>query len=236
MATGPVKISKIGDVVERQRVLDFLGRPDPDECRPVKVLYYGHSFVQHMQDYMAALPYYMGNFGLDFNEASVYYKSLSGASVDRLRKKHNINFINRMQPEILVLEVGTNDLSEPEKTARYVHDKVLDLVRDILDCRVRMVIVSQVVMRGEKGLIGKDPDYEEKMYAYNHMMEGSLRLLPRTTFWHHRNMWRRIEDLVVDDGTHLNEQGNKRVYRSFKGALKSNIAAIRPAWRSTEYY
>ena len=52
MATGPPKISKIGDVGERQRVIDYLGRPDPDECRPVKILYYGHSFVQHIQDYM----------------------------------------------------------------------------------------------------------------------------------------------------------------------------------------
>ena len=236
MATGPTKISKITEVGERQRVLDQLVRPDPVECRPVKVLYFGHSFVQHMQDYMGSLPYYMGNFGLPYNEASVYYKSLSGANVERLRKKHNIDLVNRMQPEIVVLEVGTNDLSMVEKTALYVHDQVLELVRELLDCRVRLVIVSQVVMRGKKGLIGKDKDYEEKMHAYNHMIEASLNVLPRATFWHHWKMWGDIEVLVVDDGTHLNDQGNKRVYRSLKGALKSNIAGIRPAWKSTEYY
>ena len=160
MASGLTKISKITDIVERQRVLDFLGRPDPDEVRPVKILYYGHSFVQHLQDYMADLPYYMGNFGISFNEASVHFKSLSGASVERLR---NINLVDRIQPEIVLLEVGTDDLSEMNKSARQVHDQLLELVREILDCRVRKVIVSQVVLRGKKGLVGKDQDYSEVM-------------------------------------------------------------------------
>ena len=236
MASGLTKISKITDIVERQRVLDFLGRPDPDEVRPVKILYYGHSFVQHLQDYMAELPYYMGNFGISFNEASVHFKSLSGAPVERLRKKHNINLVNRIQPEIVLLEVGTNDLSEVNKTARYVHDQVLELVREILDCRVRRVIVSQVVLRGKAGLAGKDQNYSEKMHEYNHMIEASLQYLPRAAFWHHYKMWVDVETLVGTDGTHLNDQGNKRLYRSLKGALKSTSAAIRPAWRSREFY
>ena len=233
--SGPQRISKIVDLEERQQVLNYLVRPDPVECRPVKILYFGHSFVQHMQDYMAALPYYMGNFGLPFNEASVYFKSMSGAPVERLRKKHNLNLVNRMQPEIVMLEIGTNDLSEPEKSPRYVHDQVLELVREILDCRVRKVVVNQVVRRGKKGLIGKDQDFEEKIHSYNHMMEDTLKHLPRTLFWHHRNMWGDIEALV-EDGTHLNDQGNKRVYRSVKGALKSVSTEIRPAWRSREFY
>ena len=155
MTSGPARISKMGDVGERQRMLDYLGRPDPNECRPVKILYYGHSFVQHLQDYMASLPYYMGNLGLPFNEGTVHYKSLSGATVERLRKKHNLDLVNRMQPEILVLEVGTNDLSELDKTPQYVHDQVLELVRELLDCRIRKVVVSQVVMRGKKASLGK---------------------------------------------------------------------------------
>ena len=221
----------ITDITERQRLLDFLGRPDPLEMNPVKVLYYGHSFVAHLQDYMATLPCYMGNFGLHFDEASVSYKSLSGASVDRLMKRSKVNQINRMQPEIVVLEVGTNDLSEYENTAGQVHDKVLQLVRDILDCRVRHVIVSQVLLRGERGLVGKDTDFENKVYDYNHRMEASLQLLPRTTFWHHRNLWRDIESHVEDgDGTHLNDIGHKKLYRSLKGGLKSTIRKIRPAW------
>ena len=226
----------MGDVGERQRMLDYLGRPDPNECRPVKILYYGHSFVQHLQDYMASLPYYMGNLGLPFNEGTVHYKSLSGATVERLRKKHNLDLVNRMQPEILVLEVGTNDLSELDKTPQYVHDQVLELVRELLDCRIRKVVVSQVVMRGKKGLIGKDQDYEEKMHAYNHRIEATLKHLPRTAFWHHRNMWGDIERLVDTDGTHLNDQGHKRFYRSLKGAVKSSSTEIRPVWRSTEYH
>ena len=223
------RISEITDLQLRQRWLDYLGRPDYHEQAPVKVLYYGHSFVQHLQDYFASLPTYMFNFGLDTREACIYYKSLSGATIDRLRKKSNVDKVNKMQAEIVILECGTNDLADVDLSAGDVCDKMMNLCRDVLDCRVREVIVSQVLLRGEAGLRNYDPDYTEKVYLYNHMVENALQYLPRASFWHHHNLWRDIEDHVVD-GTHLNDLGNKKLYRSLKGALNTAITRVRPAW------
>ena len=228
------RISKIVDITERQHVLNHLARPDPNEVCPVKVLYYGHSFVSHIQDFMATLPYYMSNFGITDNEALIHYKALNGATIDRMKKKSNVNKINRMQPEIVVLEGGTNDLASFDMTSQDVCDVMMDLVRDVLDCRVRHVIVSQVLLRGKKGLIGYDPDFAEKVYRYNHLIEDALQYLPRTSFWHHRNLWGDIEQ-HVEDGTHLNDLGHKKLYRSLKGAIKFNIKKIRPAWSAPNY-
>ena len=229
------RISDIPEVAERQRFLDFLARPDPDEVCPVKVLYYGHSFVSHMQDFMATLPYYMGNFGISDNEASVYFKALNGAPITRLRKKSHITKICRMRPEIVIVEGGTNDLADRDNSAYDVRDMMLDLVRDILDCGPREVIVSQVLLRGKKGLIGYDPNYREKTYLYNHLIEEALQYLPRTSFWHHRKLWGDIEQ-YVEDGTHLNDVGHRKLYRSLKGAIQSTSRRLRPAWTSRDYY
>ena len=229
------RISEIVDVRERQHLLDFLARPDPNQVCPVKVLYYGHSFVSHMQDYMATLPYHMANFGISDNEAWVYFKALNGAPLDRLKKKANLNKVNRMQPEVVILGGGTNDLADVNNSAADVCEMMLELVRGVLDCRVREVVVSQVLKRGKKGLIGYDPDYESKMFEYNHRIEDALQHLPRASFWHHRKLWGDIEG-YVQDGTHLNDIGHKKLYRSLKGAIQSTVVRIRPAWSSQNYY
>ena len=228
------RLSEITDLNERQRWLDYLGRPDPRETNPVKVLYYGHSYVSHFQDYVATLPYYMANFGMSLTEACVHYKGLSGATVGRLSKKSNLNKINKMQAEIIVLEVGTNDLADVEVTPGDLCDQVIDLARELLDCRAREVIVSQVLLRGKEGLKKADKDFEEKVYAYNHNIERAINFLPRASFWHHYNLWKDIEN-HVEDGTHLNDQGHKKLYRSLKGALQSTITRIRPAWSRHAY-
>ena len=228
------RLSEISDVHLRQRWIDYLGRPDQHETTPVKALYYGHSFVSHFADYMATLPYYMNSFGLSSQEVCVYYKGLGGATVDRLLKKSNLNKVNKMQAEIVVLEVGTNDLADASKSPGEVCDQVLQLAREILDCRVREVIISQVLLRGVKGLKDADPEFEEKVYLYNHQVERAVHFLPRASYWHHYNLWKDVEK-HLEDGTHLNDLGHKKLYRSLKGALQSTIARIRPAWQNFDY-
>ena len=229
------RISEMTDIQVRQQWLDYLGRPDFYDESPVKILYYGHSFVAHFQDYVASLPCYMNNFGMEGRQAVVYYKSLSGAKIDRLIKKSNIDKINKMQPEIVVLEAGTNDLASVDLEPGEVCDNMVSLARDVLDCRVREVIVSQVLLRGKQGLIKNDPDFEEKVYLYNHQIESALQYLPRAAFWHHRNLWRDIEE-HVEDGTHLNDLGHKKLYRSLKGALQAAVTRVRPAWATRGNY
>ena len=38
-------------------------------------------------------------------------------------------------------------------------------------------------------------------------------------FWRHRGLNNPTRDIYVRDGIHLNKQGNKAVYRSYRGAL-----------------
>ena len=228
------RISEITDINLRQRWLDYLGRPDQHADYPVKVLYYGHSYISHFQDYVASLPCYMSNFGIDSREAVVYYKGLSGATIDRLSKKSHMNKVNKMQPEVVIVEAGTNDLAKTELSAGDVCDLMMDLVRDLLDCRVREVIVSQVLLRGEAGYSKCDHEFEDKVYLYNHMVEGALHHLPRSSFWHHWKLWRDIE-LHVEDGTHLNDLGHKKLYRSIKGAINNVVTRVRPAWSARDY-
>ena len=227
-----VRISEISDLVERQHALDYLGTPDINDISPVRVLYYGHSFVGRIQDYIKILPVYRFNFGMDLTEAAVYFQCDGGATLDRLRSPGNLSKLKRVQPEIVVIEGGTNDLAREDLSPKEVADEMLELCRDILDCRAREVVVSQVLLRGKAGMKRAVANFEEKVYEYNHRVEDALEFLPRASFWHHYKLWRNIEDHVItDDGTHLNDLGHKKLYKSLCGAIRSTTDRIRPAWR-----
>ena len=229
------KISEIGEREERQKILDYLAHPDQTEVGPVKTLYYGHSFVAHMQKYMNTLPDYMHNFGVFPGQGSLSFISKGGATVARLRKDHNIRKILRLQPEIVVIEAGTNDLADADLSAADVCAEMLELARDVLDCHVREVIVGQVILRGEEGLKRAVDDFEQKVYEYNHRIEDALQYLPRASFWHHRKMWKVDIEAQLEDGTHPNALGNKKLYRSIKGAIQATMKRIRPAWATQPF-
>ena len=226
------RISQIGDIAERQRVLDYLGTPDINDITPVKVLYFGHSFVGRMQEFIKGLPVHSFNFGLDTSEGAVYFQCDGGATLDRLRGPVNMDKLCKVRPEIVVIEGGTNDLARANLSPKDVADEMLELCRDVLDCRAREVIVSQVVLRGAKGLQRATSDFEDKVYEYNHRIEDALESLPRASFWHHRKLWRNTEDHVCsEDGTHLSELGNKKLFRSLAGAMRVAVNRVRPAWQ-----
>ena len=146
----------------------------------------------------------------------------------RLREDHNIRKILCIKPEIVVLEAGTNDLTKEELTAADVCAEMVELVRDLLDCHVRQVIVGQIILRGEGSMENAVPDFDQKVYKYNHCIEDTLKYLPRASFWHHRKLWDVDIEAHLEDGTHPNELDNKKLYRSVKGKVLSYI------WRFTK--
>ena len=216
-------------------MLDYLGHPDEDDVSPVVSLYYGHSFVQHMVDYINTLPPYMKDFGIFPNQGSVFFQSKSGATVARLREDKNIRKILQLRPEIVVLEVGTNDLAREDMSPKDVADGVMELVRDVLDCHVREVVVDQVILRGKEGMERAVPEFKDKVHDYNRRIKNDLQYQPRASFWHHRNLWNVELEEHLEDGTHLNALGNKKLYRSVKGAIQSTMKRVRPAWGTQPY-
>ena len=230
------RISEIDNIYQRQCLLDYYAFPDPYDVSPVNVMLYGHSFVTHLKDYIAALPSYMWNLGMDYDKANVSYMGLGGATVDRLRRTARLDALQRQRPEVVIVEAGTNDLARDYLSPSDVCEEMLNLVRDIIDCQVREVVVCQVILRGAEGMQRAVPEFPEKVFEYNHRIEDALQYQPRVSFWHHRNLWDiEIED-HVEDGTHLNDLGHKKIYRSIRGAVQSTVNRIRPAWSYPTFY
>ena len=91
-----------------------------------KVLILGHSFVKRLyQDISRGFDDRADlNFGLE-GSLSVHFYGVGGRTVDKLRA-FDLGIINSLSPEIVILEIGTNDLANlpPEMVSSALDDVV----------------------------------------------------------------------------------------------------------------
>ena len=87
-----------------------------------KVLVFGHSFVRRLHRDLTT------QFGvLNFNlpDVSIKLHGIGGRTVDKL-VKYDFGYVQKFQPNIVILEVGTNDLllMKPETVGSKIDDLV----------------------------------------------------------------------------------------------------------------
>ena len=247
-----IKMSKISDIKdpgERQRAMSELLRVDPTDDSRVTVLYYGHSFVHHLRDYVRHQEGWR-NWGFSPRQAEIHYYSQSGATIEKMLLPEHLWHIEFMRPDIVVIEIATNDLARngTKYTPERLAEQARELVLAIRDRGVKQIILNQVLPRGETGMdrtikqsrgravpvtraerIEACKNFKEKAVNYNELCHTDINSIPSCRFWHHHNLWKHI-DQEVKDGTHLNDVAQSKLIKSVKGAVIVSMKLIRPAW------
>ena len=110
------------------------------------VLILGHSFVKRLKRDLRSHfdPRADGNFKLG-GTVSVHLHGVGGRTVARLRSL-DLHVVERIAPDVLILEIGTNDLvdTSPEAVGSEIESLVCLLVDDY---KVRVVCVCHVIPR-----------------------------------------------------------------------------------------
>ena len=243
------KLSDIHDPEERRQATLSLLTVGPSDDSRVTVLYYGHSFVQHLRDYVKTRDE-LKNWGFAGRQADIHYYSQSGATIERMMQPQHLWHIEYMRPDIVIVEIATNDLSregteyEPDNLSSAAHR----LVMAIRDRGVKRVVLNQVLPRGEMGMdrsikkakgrcvpISREErleackTFKDRAVRYNEACHPLINSVPLCMFWHHHNLWVHIDE-EVEDGTHLNSVGHSKLIKSLKGALIVSMKLLRPAW------
>ncbi len=99
-----------------------------------RVLILGHSFVRRLQSDLKAR--FDERAAIDFDlqgTADIYMHGAGGRTVPKLRK-FDLGLIAKISPEIVILEIGTNDLvnTPPEVVGSYIEDMVRHLISHAL--------------------------------------------------------------------------------------------------------
>ncbi len=186
---------------------------------PPKVLVLGHSFVRRLkfdlrhQSDLRMSP----SFKLE-GTARVYMRGIGGRTVQKLRQ-HDLDEVSRLSPDIVLLEIGTNDLSylRPEVVGSQIEELVV-LLREIY--MVKVVGVCLVTPRWRNQL------FEQKRVILNQYLTAVLEHIPKVFSWAHRGFVQPSIKPFLRDGVHFNKIGQYNLYRSYRGAILNAITML----------
>ena len=145
----------------------------PMNAKLPKVLILGHSFVKRLKlDLDAGFDERaQRNFKLS-NSVTVDLHGVGGRTVSAV-KRNDLHLLASICPDILILEIGTNDLSgaKPEVIGSSIHELVLRIRAEF---HVRVVGVCQVIPRRHRRTGDPDVEFNDRATLLNHYVSVVL--------------------------------------------------------------
>lgn len=180
-----------------------------------KVLILGHSFIRRLEQFVATCSQVNHQFMLD--EAAMFqWHGVGGRTVAKTMR-HDLHVVASFAPDIVILQLGTNDLSRLDPLV--VGSSLEDLVRLLHDhFNVKVICVCQTIYRGADQVA-----FNVRVRALSKYMKTFLEPLPFSFLWGHRGFWNTTQTFLGRDGVHLNKQGHYKLYRSLRGAVLKSL-------------
>ena len=191
-------------------------------CPKPHVLIMGHSFVRRFELFLSK--------GIDArvrqdlnlsHSVQITFLGVGGRTVDKL-SKFDLHLVRRLQPQIVILEIGSNDLSPPDARPEVVGSKIETLVRRLYaECQVETIVVCQTINRAAG--LRDPPSFNDRVALLNQYLSVVLETLPFAVFWRHKGLRQPTVRILCRDGVHLNSKGQYALYRSYRSAILSAI-------------
>ena len=163
------------------------------------------------------------NLGLS-NVCSIVFLGIGGRTVDKMIR-NDLDKIRSAVPDIVVLELGSNDLCDKVSDPETITLSIVALAELLItELSLRIITVCEVTARQNEPFAG----YNVKAALLNSHLRESLRVIPAAKCWQHRGLINPTNNAVyAPDGIHLNYLGNKALYRSYRGAILWALSQVK---------
>ena len=180
------------------------------------VLILGHSFIKRLKCDLRSHfdPRADSNFKFG-GTVSVHLHGVGGRTVAKLRS-FDLRVVQQIAPDILILEIGTNDLvdTSPEVVGSEIESLVCLLLEDY---KVRVVCVCHVIPRGHSH--DEVTSFAERVEILQQYLDVVLSPIPKVFCWLHKAFSHPWKDFYLPDGVQVNPVGQYQLYRSYRGAI-----------------
>ena len=140
---------------------------------------------------------------------------IGGRTVDKMIRR-DLDFIMRNAPNVVALELGSNDICDSHCDADTVALSIVAFSELLIkSLSVRFVVVCQILQRMHAPFDG----YNEWVQKVNTLLRKALQNINSANFWRHRGLANPARNVYARDGIHLNNFGNEALYRSYRGAI-----------------
>jgi lysophospholipase L1-like esterase len=197
---------------------------------PKVVLILGHSFIARLRRFVSHSDHEKVNTSLNLSE-QIIYRGYSGCTITKLTER-GVREVLKYKPDLVCLQVGSNDLCDLSVEVQQVVDKLVDFVEILRGHGVRRICVYQILHRkAPKVPCRYAVDavwFNSRVDLVNKMLNDRMGrdFLAGVRFWRHSGFWSRENQALVycDDGVHLNEEhGYPKYYNSVRASIVSAL-------------
>ena len=193
-----------------------------------KVMLVGHSYVWRMEAFIRGSPDPRVKPDLNLPrdlDTPVRFCGTGGSTVPDVVSR-DLASVETIRPDVVILQIGSNDLADkhrplmrPETVGSQIHDLAWKLINHL---NVSQVVVCEEFRCPKKYQLF--PDFNANIDALNQYLSVVIDALPCASYWSHHGFKLSELDLYLHDGIHMNETGNFKLFKSFRGAA---IQALR---------
>ncbi len=183
-----------------------------------RVLFLGHSFIWRLEDFItkSTFPCVAKDFALP-PSTSIRFRGIGGRTVATLRR-HDLAVVASFKPNILVLEIGSNDLCDPTLSVAAIATNIIQLINMFhFRYKVTHIMLGEIIPR--LTLPPTCPDYNKRAHHLNRILLALLKRASYATFWFHPKMTTHSTLFFGNDGVHFNMAGNHFLHHSYQEAL-----------------
>lgn len=188
----------------------------------------GHSFVRRMRDWLHTRDdLYLGLWQV----SEIHYHGVGGATLYHLWDE--IGLIRSLRPDVLLLDIGSNDLSYSSLSPTTFVDELERYVSHLLAVTsVREVVIFQVFYRAS----GYQPRrHQRERREYNAAVDEANELLhlmckkrSNLHVFRLQGMRGNAESYLLHDGVHLNQQGQEKHKWHYRRAIIGAVSRLPP--------
>lgn len=201
----------------------------------VKTLILGHSFVSRFK---AFLREHQGQFSYSLNlspqQCMVQYAGYPGGMVPGIRSG-KLETVSDFEPQLIVLDLGTNDLCNPANTPDSVAQSLYILSKHLIHTMgVKTIVVMQILHHCRPS---RPVRYPVNVEWFNDRVDQTNRLLhvlfskEGLVFWKHKGLWEEnaLRQAILPDGVHLSAGGYRKYFKNIRAAVVSAKKSLQAA-------
>lgn len=226
------------DSIQEQDVIELTGVscPELEEGSKLCCLFLGHSYISRLEHWLRSSKNPFGlNLALD---CVLKCKFLSGITIPVLNRLINRSKSTISNVELILLDIGGNDLTEQECDEHVLFEMIFALVRNIRAINSYCTIVvfqllhrrhlqKKVMCLKQRKLNGVccNADsvslYNSKVDSVNKLIKEKCSSLANVKYWCHKRLWNKnaFEKLFDLDGVHLSDAGMLKYAESVRGSI-----------------
>ena len=157
--------------------------------------------------------------------ATVSFHGVGGLTVPRLARELRLLFSHQPPPRVIILEIGTNDLSS--RFPEVVIGDLLDLVELLQSVDSSTVVgVCKVLPRRHCSTGLPNEEFNTKAATFKKGLDAVFDDRPPVFVWGHLEIQSLTRRILLPDGVHLKCDGQYCLYWSYRGAILKGVSLL----------